>query len=67
MKRNMGIVDRVARMLLVLVVLLLFKNGVISGVLATVLGLLAVVFLITSLLGFCPLYLPLKISTKKEK
>ena len=67
MKKNMGMVDRVARMLLVLVILVLFKNGAISGVAAAILGLFAVMFLITSLLGFCPLYLPWKISTRKEK
>jgi len=38
-------------------------NGSITGIAAIVLGVLAVVFIITSLIGFCPLYVPLNIST----
>lgn len=44
----------------------LLLTGQIEGVVTTVLGVLAVVFLGTSLVSFCPLYLPFKISTRKE-
>jgi len=63
MKKNMGTIDRVIRVLLAVVVAILYMNGSITGIAAIVLGVLAVVFIITSLIGFCPLYVPLNIST----
>ena len=65
MKKNMGAVDRVVRTVIALVIVALLFKGVISGVLGIVLGVLAVVFLATSAIGSCPLYVPLKISTGK--
>ena len=56
----------VVRILAVVVIALLYFSGQISGTLALVLGILAVVFVMTSLMGFCPLYLPLGISTIKK-
>lgn len=64
MKPNMGTVDRVVRVLLALVVAGLIATGTVSGVLAIVLGVLAAVFVLTSMIGFCPLYLPFGISTR---
>ena len=66
MTKNMGIVDRIIRILLALSVPVLYFLHVINGVLAVILGVLALVFLLTSIIGFCPLYLPFKISTKKK-
>jgi len=66
MKKNMGTVDRSIRVLLALVVGVLYFTDQISGTVAIILGLFAVIFMITSFMSFCPLYLPLKISTKKE-
>ncbi len=66
MKKNMGTIDRVVRVVLALVVGVLYLTGQITGVLAIVLGVLAVVFLVTSAIGFCPLYLPFRLSTRKE-
>ena len=63
MKKNMGTIDRVIRIVLAIVVAILYVNGSITGTAAIILGILAVVFIITSLVGFCPLYLPFKIST----
>jgi hypothetical protein len=63
MKKNMGTIDRVIRMLLAIVVIILYMTGSITGVAAIILGILAFVFIVTSLIGFCPLYVPLKIST----
>jgi hypothetical protein len=65
MKQNMGTIDRVVRLILVAVVAALYFTGQISGTLAIVLGVLAIIFLVTSIIGWCPLYLPLKLSTKK--
>ncbi|MCX6145192.1 MAG: DUF2892 domain-containing protein [Ignavibacteriales bacterium] len=66
MKKNMGTVDRSIRVLLALIVAVLYFTNQISGTAAIVLGLFAVIFLITSFMAFCPLYVPFKISTKKE-
>ena len=66
MKKNMGAIDRVIRILLAIVIIVLYSNGSITGVAAIILGILALVFILTSLIGFCPLYVPLKISTIKK-
>jgi K+-sensing histidine kinase KdpD len=66
MKKNMGSADRVIRLLLAVVVVVLLATNAISGTLAVILGILAVNFLVTSAIGFCPLYLPFGISTKKK-
>jgi K+-transporting ATPase A subunit len=63
MKKNMGSIDRIIRILLAIVVIVLYLNGSITGVAAIILGIVAFVFIATSLIGFCPLYVPLKIST----
>lgn len=63
MKKNMGAADRVIRTLIAVLIGVLFFKGVITGVLGVALGILAIIFLATSLVGWCPLYLPLKIST----
>jgi hypothetical protein len=66
MKKNMGTIDRVIRISLAIVVIVLYLNGSITSVAAIILGILALVFILTSLIGFCPLYVPLKISTIKK-
>lgn len=62
MTKNTGTLDRVIRLLIAV----LYLTHVISGVAAVVLGIVAGGFVITSLVGFCPLYVPLKISTRKQ-
>ncbi len=64
MKSNMGLLDRLVRVGLVAVVALLFFTGQLSTTAAIVLGALAVVFLATSAIGVCPLYLPFGLSTR---
>jgi len=66
MKCNMGTIDRTVRIIAALIVGVLYFTGQITGTLAIVLGVLAIVFLGTSLIGFCPLYVPLKLSTRKK-
>ena len=66
MKKNMGSADRVIRLLLAVVVVVLLATNAISGTLAVILGILAVIFVVTSAISFCPLYLPFGISTKKK-
>jgi len=67
MKKNMGTVDKVIRILIAVVVVVLYFTDVISGTLGIVLLVLAGVFLLTSLVGFCPLYLPFGLSTRKKE
>ena len=66
MINNMGLIDRIIRAVLALVILVLYFTKQITGAAGIILGIIALVFLITSALGFCPLYLPFKISTKKK-
>lgn len=66
MKQNMGNADKALRVLLAVVIGVLYFTDSISGTVALILGLFAVIFLVTSAIGFCPLYLPFKLSTKKK-
>ena len=63
MKTNMGILDRALRVAIAAIVAYLVYAGIITGALAAVLTLFAIVFMLTSLLGFCPLYRPFGFST----
>lgn len=67
MKKNMGFSDKVIRILIAATIVVLFVTKVLSGVLGIVLLILALVFVLTSLVGFCPLYLPFGINTVKKK
>ena len=67
MKKNMGTVDEVIRILIAVVVGVLYFTNAISGTLAIGLGTLAIVFVLTSFISFCPLYLPFGINTSKKK
>jgi hypothetical protein len=63
----MGLVDRVIRLVLAAVVAVLFFTGQITGTAAIVLGAIAIIFVLTSIVAFCPLYFPFKLSTAKKK
>ena len=67
MKKNMGSVDKVIRILVAVVIAILFFTHVIEGTLGIVLMVLAGVFVLVSLIGFCPLYLPFGLNTGKKK
>jgi len=67
MKSNVGIIDRVVRIVIALIFIGLYFTGVLSGILAIVLLVLAGVFILTALVGFCPLYLPFGIHTWEKK
>lgn len=58
--------DRIVRILLSIVIVILYFTGVLSGTLAIITLVVAIVFTLTSLIGFCPLYALLGISTKKK-
>jgi len=62
----MGPIDRVIRLLVVVIIAVLYYMGQLTGLAATILGIVAVAFLITSIVGWCPGYLPFGISTRKR-
>lgn len=66
MKKNMGTLDRAARITAAVVIAILYFTGQIGGTLAVVLGIIAAIFLLTSLTGRCPAYIPFGISTLKR-
>jgi hypothetical protein len=68
MKKNMGSTDKIIRIVIAIVIAALFFTNVISGVLGIILLVLAGVFVLTSLISFCPLYTLFGMSTcPKEK
>ncbi|NPD48358.1 DUF2892 domain-containing protein [Lentimicrobium sp. S6] len=69
MKKNMGTADRIIRVIIAAIVGVLYFTGTISGTLGIVLLVLAGVFVLTSLISFCPLYAPFGLRTcpMKEK
>ncbi|MCU0356112.1 MAG: DUF2892 domain-containing protein [Cyclobacteriaceae bacterium] len=56
MKKNMGNADRVIRIVLAIVFAALYFTGTVTGTLGLVLVILGGVFMLTSLVSFCPLY-----------
>ena len=65
MTRNMGSTDRAIRIFIVIVIGWLYFTGKIGGTLAIVSGIVAIAFLVTSLIGWCPGYVPFGLSTQK--
>lgn len=66
MSKNIGSIDRLLRVVAALALAVLVLAKVVTGTWAVVLGVLAVVFVLTAALGFCPLYCPLKLSTTQK-
>ena len=67
MKKNMGTIDITIRLVIAALVIVLYFTNVISGILAIVLLIFAGIFILTSIFGVCPLYLPFGISTRSKK
>jgi hypothetical protein len=67
MKKNMGLIDKVIRILVALVIIALYFTDVIPGVLGIVLLIFAGVFILTSAISFCPLYIPFGMNTAKKE
>jgi K+-transporting ATPase A subunit len=65
--KNMGKADKIVRVLIAVLFTVLFLNHVVTGVMGVILVILAGVFLLTSVVGTCPLYLPFKINTNHKK
>jgi uncharacterized Tic20 family protein len=67
MKKNMGRIDQIVRILIALVIAGLWYAGVINSTVAIIGLILAGIFIATILINFCPLYLPFGISTRKKE
>ncbi len=67
MKSNMSGADRVIRAIIAVVFGILYFTGIIPGTLGLILLIIAVIFLLTSFISFCPIYALLGMSTKKDK
>jgi len=67
MKRNMSTLDRIIRTLIAILFAGLYFTGVVPGTLGIVLLVIGVVFVLTAILGWCPIYGLLKLSTSKSK
>jgi len=66
MKANMGILDRVMRVLIAAAIVILYYTNIISGTVAIVLLAVAGIFILTSFISFCPLYTIFGLRTNKS-
>jgi len=67
MKKNMGSADKAIRLILAAIMIFLYFAGIVPGILGIVLVIFAVIFILTSFIGSCPLYLPFGLSTIRKK
>lgn len=67
MKKNMGSADRIIRLLIAAIISGLYFTNVINGTLGLILIILAAIFVLTSLISFCPIYTILGLSTCATK
>ncbi|MFA7274614.1 MAG: DUF2892 domain-containing protein [Crocinitomicaceae bacterium] len=67
MKKNLGNADRAVRLIVAAIIAILYFTNTISGTLAIILGVVAIIFVATSLINFCPLYSLVGINTCKTK
>ena len=67
MKKNMGSIDRIIRFVLAVLIGILYFSGQISGAAALILGIISIIFLLTGIISFCPLYTVLNIDTIGKK
>lgn len=64
MKKNMGNIDRILRLIVAAVFVYAYFGNLVEGTVGMVLMILAIIFAATSLISFCPLYLPFGLSTR---
>jgi len=66
MKKNMGSVDKIVRFIIAALFVILYISGVVTGTIGIILLVLAAVFVLTSLVSFCPLYTLIGMNTNKD-
>jgi Protein of unknown function (DUF2892) len=67
MKKNIGNYDKIIRTVLAIAIIGAYVFQLISGILAMVLLVVAAIFVVTSFIGVCPIYLPFGVSSCKVK
>lgn len=67
MKKNMGTPDRLTRLALAAVLVVVYVTGTVTGIMGTIFLIVAGIFVLTSLIGLCPLYLPFGFKTCSTK
>jgi hypothetical protein len=67
MKKNMGSLDRVIRLIIAVILAVVYFTGTVTGIAGIILLFAAAILVLTSTVSFCPLYLPFSISTLREK
>jgi hypothetical protein len=67
MKKNMGSIDRTIRFIVAAIFFVLYFTGTVKGTWGIVLLVVAGIFILTSLVSFCPLYVPFGLSTCSNK
>lgn len=67
MKKNLHFIDRIVRVAFAAVLAVLILNGTLTGFVAVLLGIFAIIFLATGILSFCPIYKMVGFSTLKDK
>lgn len=67
MKKNMGSADKAIRIIIAVVFAVLYFTGTVTGTLGIILLILGIVFVLTSLISFCPLYTLAGVNTAKSK
>ncbi|MBZ0202958.1 MAG: DUF2892 domain-containing protein [Ignavibacteria bacterium] len=66
MKKNIGSADKITRIIIAAAFITFYLTGIVSGTIGIILIALSVIFLATSFIGSCPLYLPLGLSTLRK-
>jgi hypothetical protein len=67
MQKNMGSIDKSLRIIVAILFGILYFTDIVTGIWGTIMLIIGVIFLLTSFIGNCPLYIPLKISTIKKQ
>ena len=67
MKANIGSSDKLLRLAVAIVLILLFYKEILSDMWGLIALFVALLLTITSLINFCPLYALFKINTAKKK
>ena len=67
MKLNVGTIDKAVRILAAVIIAGLYFANIISGTIAIILLVVAGIFIVTSMISFCPIYWTLGISTRKKE
>jgi hypothetical protein len=67
MKKNMGSIDKIIRIVVALLIIVLFFAKILNGTVAIILLVISLIFILTSIVGFCPLYRIFGLTTCKTK